>query len=162
MAAGVMFFAFVVLLTYLHQAHADPNPSANEGMNALSIINAAIAIFTFAAGNFFANRLFSDGNLARAVTKEFREGNSTDLTEAQKCVMLIRAAFLIRIASLEMPAFIGLAFTMAVIAGGAGSVGPAYLLNAVTALPVLIYVAVNFPTAEKLEEIFKTKIQKSI
>lgn len=163
MAAGVLLFAFIVLLAHLYRASMFSDPSWIQGMNVMSIVNAAVAIIAFASGKLVADKQFSDSNLAKAVAKNYtnREGNSMNLTEAQKCVMIIRIAFIIRIATMEQAAFFGLIATLVAITNGVGIVEPIYFLNAVSALPVLIYIAINFPSSERLEEIFITKIKKS-
>ncbi len=163
LAAGVLFFAFLVFLIYRQRVSADYDPASIQFLNILSIVNIIMTVAAIVIGKLLADRQFSEGNLARAIEKDYKNkaGVSLNLSPAQRCLAIIRAAFILRIAMMEGAAYFGLAIALVVITSGMEAVEPAYLLNAATALPVLRYILINFPSAEKLEEVFKTRIQKS-
>ena len=108
------------------------------------------------------DKQFSENNLVNALTKDFKdqEGNSLNLSPAQRCISLIRTASLVRVATMEGAAFFGLVTTMTVATSGVGNIENAYYLNASSILPLLAYIAMRFPNAERIEDIFKVKIQK--
>ncbi len=163
LAAGILVFGFAIILLVSHRAPAVVDSSLLSIMNTMSILNIAFAAVAIAAGKFISDRQFSEANLAGAVTKSFRNkaGASLDLSPAQRCLAVIRIAFILRVALMEMAAYLGLAVTMMAAVNGIGAIEPAYFMNAATTLPVLAYILINFPTAEKIEEVFKAKIQKS-
>jgi hypothetical protein len=162
LAAGVVLFSFAVGFLYLNQKNNVYNPDMIQTVNLMSLLVAVAAVSSLTIGKILFEKQFSRDNLASAASRDFmgQDGSSLNLSPAQKCLFIIRTASIIRMATMEGAAFFGLATTMNVVLTGIGSVEPLYYLNMLSVLPLLAYVVVNFPTAEKLEETFKTKIQK--
>jgi hypothetical protein len=88
------------------------------------------------------------------------KGNGWVDFPAQKCLSLIRTAAIIRMTMLEGSAFFGLVITMLIVKNGTGILEPIYYANVLSIIPLLFCIALTFPTAEKLEKIFKENIRK--
>ncbi len=161
---GVETFIFilVIFVIFLKQHELTYNEEMIQTIDILSLLNFLFVISSIGIGKVLYDRQFSEQNLKRAVSKEFKdnEGKILDLSPPKKCIMIIRTASLVRLAIFEGAAFIGLAVTLQVVISGIGSFQQFYYLNALSILPLLGYIILNFPNAERIEEIFRTRIQK--
>ena len=164
LTAGVVVFSFVVFIVSLQNNNAMYNNEMIPLLNVISIINFVIAISSIMIGKFISDRQFSESTLQSAVKLDYtdKQGSSLNLTPAQKCVSVIRTASLIRLATMEGAAFFGLITTMQVVQNGIGIIEPIYYANILSILPLFIYVVTNFPSVERIEEIFQKKIQKTL
>ena len=163
LALGVLFFSFIIFILYTKHINRDAAVNELSYFNILSLINAILIIATITGSKLFYNLQFSMKNLQNYVTKNFNNasGNPLPLTPAQRCLSLIRSAGIMRLAVLESSAFCGLVFTLLAVQTGAAFLSPVYLLNALSIIPMLVAIAVTFPSADKLEGIFESKIKNT-
>ncbi len=162
LGVGTFIFILVIFVIFLKQHELTYNEEMIQTIDILSLLNFLFVISSIGIGKVLYDRQFSEQNLKRAVSKEFKdnEGKILDLSPPKKCIMIIRTASLVRLAIFEGAAFIGLAVTLQVVISGIGYIESSYYLNALSILPLLGYIILNFPNAERIEEIFRTRIQK--
>lgn len=144
-AAGILTFSAVVVIVYLQSAAVFP---AESDIFLLTVLTAVHAFM--ATGLVFAGRAIAEVLCAR-------QGPSADAAE---CVALIRKAAIIRLATMEGGAFFGLVVLIVGSTNGVVHAFPAFLLNGLTAFNAIAYIVLTFPTADRLEQVFRTKILK--
>jgi hypothetical protein len=164
MALGVISFGFIIILLNTNQSQIQPDNDILSTLNIMTWFNMIFTIFMIFIGKYISEKQYSRSNLQKAINKNFKnsKGVIVDMTPARKCIAIIRISSILRLATLESPAFFGLVAVFLLTTNGENRIAPIYYLNFLTALPILFYIAVNFPTSAKIMEIFKTKIQTSI
>jgi hypothetical protein len=164
MTAGVSVFLLIIFIIYLRQDNIAPNYEMTSTLNIMSVTNIFITISMLFIGKIVSNRPYSKSNLENAVYRDYddKNGNPLNLTPAQKSIAIIRSASILRLATLQSPAIFGLVTIYLVVVNGICNSSPIYFVNALSTLPFFIYIVFTFPTYERLEEIFKNKIQSAI
>jgi len=164
---GMISFCVVVVVLFLNGAGAEPRGDA-EGMlstililTGVNIVAAVVIPFT---GKFVADRQFSASNLSAAVSKEFTDekGRPLSATPAEKCMIIIRTAWIIRLATLDASAMLGLTVSLLAATTGVAGIEPLYMANMLSIVPLLAYVFVSFPTAERFTETFEERIRNQV
>jgi uncharacterized membrane protein len=164
LTASVVVFSFIVFMVSQQNNNVVYNKEILSTLYVMSIINLVITVSSIIVGKYISDRQFSESNLQSAVKRDYKDkqGNSLNLTPEQKCLSVIRTASIIRLATMEGAAFFGLVAMMQVVQSGIGIIEPVYYANILSILPLFIYVVTNFPNAERIEEIFKKRIQKTL
>ena len=163
-AMGVLSFMFIIYVIYLKQGVVEPNDEILSVLNIMTWFNLLVTFSMIFIGKFVSDRQYSKTNLEKAVYKKFPGQilRNVNFTPAQKCFAVIRTASILRLATLEGPAFFGLVTLILWVFNGEVHNAPIYLVNILSTVPLFAYVIVNFPNKEKLVEIFQTKIQGSM
>jgi hypothetical protein len=163
-AMGVLSFGFIIFVIYLKQGVVEPNNEVLSVLNIMTWFNLIVTFSMIYIGKFVSERQYSKTNLEKAVNKKFPGQilRNVNFTPAQKCLMVIRTASILRLATLEGPAFFGLVTLILWVFNGQVHNAPIYLVNILSTVPLFAYVIFNFPNKEKLIEIFQNKIQGSI
>jgi len=161
LAAGVLVFGLSVLFLYSQTEAADPDADLISTLNLLSLVNVIVAIGSWIAGKIIFERQFSAYNLKAGLTSPVTtpEGRILDMSPGQRCISIIRTAFIIRLALFEGSAFLGLGVAMIAVLRGAAAVDPQYLLNMVTAAVAIVFIGVSFPSKELFERIFQEQFR---
>lgn len=162
MAAGLIMFGLVVAYVY-SQTEVEPDSDFIPTLDLLSIIHVAITVSTWTVGKFIFDRQFLPQNLQASLIRPMvdQEGRTIELTPAQRCVSLIRTAFILRLTLFEAPAFVGLAIAMLSVVNGVAKIEPAYLFNMASAVVAIGFIGITFPSAELYEKIFQDKFKGS-
>lgn len=161
LAAGVVMFAGIVGLVYATGvAHRGAADMLGE-FKLFSIINLAAAAVLAVTGRIAFGGQFSSSRLQNVANTEIRDttGEIRSSSAAEKCVALIRTAWLVRLAIMEGAAFFGLMVTMDAVTSGIAFVEPLLMANMLSAVPLLLFVAVSFPTVERFTNVFESRIQ---
>jgi len=163
-AMGVLSFMLIIYVLYLKQGVVEPNNEILSVLNIMTWFNLLLTFSMIYIGKFVSERQYSKSSLEKAVYKKFPGQilRNVNFTPAQKCLMIIRTASIIRLAALEAPAFFGLVTLILWVFNGEVHNAPIYLVNLLSTVPLFVYVIVNFPNKEKLVEIFQSKIQGSV
>ncbi len=167
MAFGMISFCGVVVFLFVNGAVAEPRRDA-EGMLAtimlLTGFNIVAAVVIPFIGKFVADRQFSSSNLIAAVEREFTDEKGRPLmaTPAEKCMILIRTAWIIRLATLDASAMFGLTVSLVAVTTGVAGIEPLYMANMLSIVPLLAYVVVSFPTPERFNETFESRIRNQV
>ena len=161
LGAGVLVFGFVIWNISTVATGRAPAEDTLRMMMILSIVHAVFALSVYAVSNFIYNLQFRPSRLERSAQEGVYDPRSRRVLEdpAVNSLMIIRVAAIIRLALLEGVAFFGLAICMMGVKNGVMEIQPAYWLNALSAVVMLAFVAATFPTRERVEEIFRRKIQ---
>lgn len=161
LGAGVLVFGFVIWNVSTVATGRMPTEDDLGMMMILSIVHVVFALSVYAVSNFIYNLQFRPSRLERTAQEGVYDPRSRRVIEdpAVNCLMIIRVAAVIRLALLEGAAFFGLAICMIGVQRGVMRVEPAYWLNVLSSVVMLAFVAVAFPTKDRVEEIFRTKIQ---
>lgn len=163
MAAGILSFGSAVLYLYSRTEAADPDTELISTLNLLSLVNAVVAVGSWIAGRVLFERQFSSYNLKDSLSRPMttQEGRIIEMTAGQRCISIIRTAFIIRLALFEGSAFLGLAVSMIAALRGAAAVDPQYLFNMITAAAAIAFIGVTFPSREHFEGIFQEQFKRS-
>jgi hypothetical protein len=162
LAMGLLAFGAVVLVLSLQQER----PGSTEDEQLMNILTAGVfgfAIVIVLTGRVVADRQYSEANLqyaARAINGVGTDGLRVT-SAGDQCLAIIRSTVIIRLALAEAVGYSGLVVTLVGVMTGGVYSRPAYLVNLVYPLMALVYITSTFPTAERLEEIFTRRIQKT-
>lgn len=164
MAAGLLMFGLIVLYIYTQTEAADPDTELISTLNLLSLVNAVVAIGSWIAGKVLFERQFSSYNLKDALARPMttQEGRIIEMSAGQRCISMIRTAFIIRLALFEGSAFLGLAVSLLAVLGGAAAVDPQYLFNMITAAVAIAFIGVTFPSKEHFEGVFQEQFKRNV
>jgi hypothetical protein len=158
LAAGAFAFGLVILIVYFQLPNKEYDEAMTPTLNILTILNVVFVITSIFLGKYLYDRQFN--TIAPEIQKSSSFANNTvtnNFSIAEKCLATIRTASIIRLAQLEGSAFLGLVVTMLAVQRGAGNFQPMYFLNALSVLPLFIFIIATFPNADRLEEIFNDK-----
>jgi len=156
---ALLFFVAVSTIGLLNQPK---NPAAIDYsmLGIMTIICLMLLLLTYITGSFVYNSFFKPERLQAAFSSEpiNNEGRPISASPAEKAVSLIRTAILVRTASLEGAAIFGLAsFTLAAQQGALKTV-PWIWFDILPLIVLLLWVIISFPTPDRLEKIFETKM----
>jgi hypothetical protein len=152
---GVTVFLGLVLCMY-RSGSPFPSPAddALRQTNLFSLIHAGI----FAAG-LFISRFLYDMTLKPARTGAIMvDRRNEGLSGAAKYVAVIRTAMIIRLALLEAPVFFGLVTLYMSSVNGVLYHKGVYWANLVSYIYLAYFIFTDFPTPEKLLEVFKKRL----
>ena len=148
--AGLLMFIGVTVFLYFTAAEPKVPQDGEAGLESLqilSITNAVIFISCFAAGLFiFRSRLAC---IAKASSEEAQTSTPSPLWLSGE----FKGAFILRLAMIEGPGLFG---TVACFMGVSGSEihdHPIYWLNLLSPIAAITFMAVTFPTQEKLSRL---------
>ncbi|MBI2620428.1 MAG: hypothetical protein HYW57_10135 [Ignavibacteriales bacterium] len=161
---GVFGFGLVVLyLWFVQGADHQPGPPDVELIQIMSIVHAAFAVSLIFLSSFLYEKQFRPERLRTLATQPLRtpEGNQVE-DPVEKCLSIIRTGIILRLAMLEAAAFFGLVVCTIAALNGVLVQNTEYAFNAITPLFFLMVVIMTFPTAQRLEEIFRAKITASV
>jgi len=155
-AIGMGIFVFSMVIGVLYStATGQPRREDVELIQTLTLAHLLILSGGVAMANFLFRNLFSERQLAAAADKTVMDSNRQPVTDpALKALAHVRSAIIVRLAILEAPALFGLVICLLMTMNGVVSVAPVYLLNALSAVGFLFYVATTIPTKERLVGIF--------
>ena len=147
LAMGVISFAGVILFLF----YAAP---PGDGSNApvvlqLSAVHGVMALVCFPGSAILYNRFLKKNSGDPALSR-----SRTPLG----ILAVIRIASILRIAVMEGAAFFGLVVTFLAVSGGVIQSNSLYWLNTLSAVFMVGSIAHGFPTADRLERIFREKM----
>jgi hypothetical protein len=152
LANGVLILMALVVYLY-NQNFGSPSKSTDdETMIVLTIVHIALFAGAASVSSILRGRLFSPGALGEISSSE----QTKEL--AAKCVLQQRTAIIASLAPLEGAGFFGLAVCVIGAMNGALQATPYYWFNLVSAVALLVFGVVTFPTKENLTEWFDRAI----
>ncbi len=163
LASGAVLFFGAIMLVAFSTDHVFPTEESLQVLVPLTAISVVFLATAFVLGSMLYNSRFSESNLQNAVTMDVigPDGQPHNATLAERAVNVIRTAMLIRTALLEGASFFGLAGMMIAATKGTLFAVPWVWVNVVPLVVLIIFVVLTFPTPERLEEIFETRIKRS-
>ncbi|MFP6632700.1 MAG: hypothetical protein VCD16_08690 [Planctomycetota bacterium] len=145
--AGLLMFVGVTIFLYFTAAEPkvpQGGEASLEHLQLLSITNAVIFILSSAAG-FFIFRLRL-APIAKACS-DLPHASPLDFSNN------IRGAFILRLAMLEAPGLLGTVVCFIGVSGSEIHDHPIYWLNLLSPIAAVTFMAVTFPTQEKLSRL---------
>jgi hypothetical protein len=143
-------------------------PSSPEGpregvflaLNWATLANLLLFCVCYHIGTRLFNAQFSRARLSDAIRQESRTEQPT-ARPAGKCLAIIQRALVLRLACLDAAAAIGFGACLAATVLGAMRLHSIYWLNAVPCVFLPAYVALTFPSADRLRILFLIKIARA-
>ena len=155
---GVVAFG-AILGVLLTQQSATAQPGNMQVIQILSVLNAAWFVGSHMTASVLYGLFFSPARLARAAQGEMRGPDGQGLhSPAEKCIVLIWIATILRLAVLESSAVIGFVACLFAIQFGVIRDHPEYWANFATCVLFLGYAAFTVPSRERLRDVFLTRI----
>ncbi len=152
---ATMFLGFIVFMYNTAAPSEAPGTETVEMMNLLSLIHGAVFVGGMIASRFLFDMMFSSARIESAV-------NGWKLARlsaaAEKYLAVMRSAVIIKMALLEMPAFFGLVVCFIGVTNGVLKVESIYWANLISYAALVFLLLKNFPTKERLIELFKNKL----
>lgn len=152
----VLFLGVVAGLHFSGSLGANAAGGGADILPILALALAAVCLGCYAVAAIATAASFSDQRLA----VEPREGEDIQARAAGECVSRIRGALLLRAALVEGPALFGIVIILLASIFGELERQPLYWLAALPAAILLLYIAANFPTADRLKRFFVRRIKK--
>jgi hypothetical protein len=143
MCMGLFMLAAVTALLYFQNPRKEVPADFVGILPVLSAVHAVVALMGYAVGWFICEQQFKPENMAKAKTP----------------LEVIQTAHIVKWASREGGALIGLVACLLCVTTGIVAHHPAFLLNGVSAVVFWGVAANDFPSAERCRDIYRTKIQ---
>ncbi|GIV59842.1 MAG: hypothetical protein KatS3mg043_0931 [Rhodothermaceae bacterium] len=155
LAMGVTLFGVVVLVLYLAQPVGEPPDASDvELIRMLTLGHALVGVAVYTvSGRVY--RLALD-----RATPAGPAPRVPALEEAATVLGRMRAAEIVRLALFEGTALFGLVVCLLGVTNGVMQAYPVYWLNLLSAVAMVGFVARNFPTAERLERVFRAHFER--
>jgi hypothetical protein len=157
----ILVFLFQVWLSY-DMAKPPKYPTMVIALaEKMSLIHIIIFIVALILSKLLYDNKFSDANLIKMVTRVIKtKSGIVQLTSAERCLRVIRLAIQTRSLLFMAAAITGIVLTRVIIDKGGLFIDTIYLYNLLSSIFMFVYIGLRFPTRERLENIFITRIQK--
>ncbi|OHD65472.1 MAG: hypothetical protein A2176_13125 [Spirochaetes bacterium RBG_13_51_14] len=155
--AGATFFLCVILFMYL-----TGSPGEEISMHSLETVNllTLMHLISFAAGMVVSKYLYNRSLSEPAVESAINDMKADAVSNiAGHYISIIRTAKIIRLALIEGPAFFGLVTCFLAVNNKIIYQYGYYWINIFSYIVFIYIVIKDFPTREKLLEIFKNKLK---
>lgn len=151
-ASGLFIFVMIIFFTYNTNSatSSEVDPSAVELVQILSISHVLLALVMYVVAPL----------REKAVLKKMLSTPAQTSSPAQHCFNSIRNALIIRLAMYEGVALFGLVVCFLAVNNYVIFAEPVYWFNAASSLVVIAYIALTFPSQERLMSIFEEKVRK--
>jgi len=152
---ATLFLGFVVFMYRTASPAGAPGLDAVELMTLLSRIHGAVFIGGLLASRLLFDRLFCSERIETMVNGSLLGHLST---AAEKYLAVMRSATIVRMALLEAPAFFGLVICFMGATNGVLRAETAYWANLVSYAALVFLLLKEFPTRDRLLELFRQKL----
>lgn len=153
---GIVVLSAVLLILAFGTTPPEPEDAAFELMEILTAVHVLLlAVLVPASGWLFKIR-FTSKQLQRA-----GERNAVSDDPVDQALSIIRTAWIMRMAMLEAGALIGIMVCLIGILNGTILSSPEFALNGLSPLLFLFFVALTFPTSERITDVFRGNITSS-
>jgi hypothetical protein len=154
---GASTFFLIIIFMYLTGSGIDTvSERSIESLNRFTMIHAALFFSGLALSNILYNRLLREDRID-SMPGGVKLEESANLASGYLAV--IRTAKIIRIAVIEMPVFFGLVTCFMAVTNRVVYQYPYYWANALSYIIFIIILIKDFPTKDKLVELFKNKLK---
>lgn len=163
-AGGVLLFACVVAwLAVAESSGEGAAPGQVELIQWMSLGHLVLAAAGFSLVGGVYDRMLIVARLEKtpATPVAATQGKAVEqAARVEPYLAVLRTAEIVRLAMLEAVALFGLVVLLLAALQGVLQAEPVYWLNLLSTLFLLLFVALNFPTAERLEKVFREKLQR--
>ncbi len=155
--AGVTGFLFVIVFVYMTgPGEAIATEQDVAMVDRLSIIHGFFLIASLVAANLLKKKLLSRERVESIHGPASGEGAAS---VAVDYIAMIRTVKIITAAVMEAPAFFGLVVCFMAIQTGVMAEHPLYWINTISCFAFIAFMAREFPTKEKIMELFNTELK---
>jgi hypothetical protein len=151
LAGAIMVFLVMLLFFFGLGSDMDRSEASPAAMNALSVMVAAVTLLCLVAGQTVYVLIFRRGRSARV--------GDADVDPVESAIRRAQRATITRAVIFDGPAFFGVVACMVGMLQGVVFVRPIYLLNALPAFAQLAFLAVTFPTRDKIVRLLRGRFQ---
>lgn len=159
---GVVMFMGVVLFVYSSQT-GSMNPAIMKDdydlIKVLTLAHIMIAAGVYTIARVVFNLLLGPSALQSGVTKAMKDAQGRIIeSPAEKILIMIRSAIIVRLAMIEAPALFGLIICLIATLNGTIRETPLIWMNMITAWILIGFVILTLPGKGRLEELFTSKM----
>ncbi len=151
-----VFFLVIVFMYMKGPGTLAANEDSLESLNRLSMIHAALFAAALMLSGFLYRRLLSQDRIELLMGRVKPDENAN---YACSYLAVIRTSAIIRVAILEAPVFFGLVTCFIAVTNRHIYQHPCYWVNALSYVIFIAILIKDFPTKEKMIELFKNKLR---
>lgn len=165
-AIGAGVLVFLIALGVIAAGAGGSGAGMENGLQVvtwLTMISVVIALAVYGLAGWVYAARFSQKKLDELGTRDLvtpRGGTYSD--PAEKALMLIRTASVLRLAMYEAAAMSGLVVLLLSVINGVLEANPWLWVNIIPTLVLFALIAFTFPTRDRLETVFRRHIQKAL
>ena len=165
-AIGSGVLAFLVALAVIGAGAGGAGAGMENALQVvtwLTLINVVIALAVYGLAGWVYNSRFAQSTLDELGTKDLVTPRGGTYTEpAEKALMLIRTASILRLAMYEAVAMVGLVVLLLAVIDRVLEPNLWLWVNIIPTLILFALIALTFPTRDRIETVFRTHIQKTL
>lgn len=158
--AGTSFFFIVVIFMYITGSPgSEISPNELKSMNDFSLIHAVFFVISFPVSKFLYNRMFFEDKV-KSLMATVKDDSPVSIAEGYTGV--IRTALIVRMAVLEGAVYFGMVVCFMGVTGNVMYHYQYYWLNALSYAVFMYIMFKEFPSKERIVEIFKNKLGSAL
>ncbi len=162
LGAGISLISLMAVVLFFSSTR-EPDESVASLIDIMTSVNFIILILAIFVGNLLYKSRFSESNLE---IKEYQSvgnqgGQVVSPSAVERCLSIIFTAGLLRIVLLEGSAFFGAVTIIVAASQGTPHTAHVYLCNLASPMVALASIALTFPTLERIQNTFQSRIQKT-
>lgn len=158
LAVGIMSFLVMLLFFFGLGSDLGRSEASPTAMEALSIAMIVLTGLALIGGQAMYRRLFSAKRLERFATEPMRDKSRVIDDPAEKCLMIVQQATVVRAAIFDAAAFFGVVVAMVGMMQGTLFMHPIFILNALPAFIQLLFLGATFPTRDRVLNLVRRMI----
>lgn len=158
LALGFGMLIFLALTLFMNSLELPEQQIADTGfLNILTLVHFLFAlVFIPLSGKVFES-FFSENWWSKIFSRQLKPQLAKINNTGQKVMLILRSAYILRLAMLEFVAFFGIMVCFLGVMSGILVEYPIYWINLFSAAYFLGFIWINFPTREKVLEIIRSR-----
>ncbi len=158
LALGLGVLIFLTLTLFMNSLDLQEQQMADTGfLNILTMVHFLFAlIFIPLSGKVFES-FFSENWWSKIFSRQLKPQLAKITDIGQKIMLILRTAYILRLAMLEFVAFFGIMVCFLGVISGTLAEYPIYWINLFSAAFFLGFIWLNFPTREKVLDIIRSR-----
>ncbi len=158
---GIMVMLVMILFLFGLGRETVPGEFDDALVRQLSMVLAVLTVGALLVGEVIYRRLLSPERFRAYAARPLRSRTGVIDDPAEKVLMLMQQAMLVRLSIYDIPAFFGLVICLTELVSGVIFAYPQYMVVTIPAFAQLAFLAVTFPTRERLIRIAREKLAQA-
>jgi|GEM_PF-2408457 len=156
---GIMVMLVMILFLFGLGRETIPGEFSDERVRGLSMLVAIMVLVALIVGQLMYRRLLSPARIRDYASRPLGNRRSGIIDDpAEKVLTLMQQAMLVRLCIYDIPVLFGLVVCLTELVSGVIFAYPQYMLITIPAFAQLAFLAVTFPTRERLIRIAREKV----
>ena len=155
---GLGVLIFLALTVFMNSLDLQEQQMADTGfLNILTLLHFLFAIIFIPLSGKVFESFFSENWWSKIFSRQLKPQLAKTSDTGQKVMIILRTAYILRLAMLEFVAFFGIMVCFLGVISGTLSDYPIYWINLFSAIFFLGFIWINFPRREKVLEIIRSR-----